>query len=87
MKEFSLVVNDGNSHPELPAGLILVFGNRRGAVVYTDYDGKTNRPQPEGIEGEWFPLAKDFDSVMAWHGERKTVKNVVHGKVNWRKRR
>jgi len=87
MKEFSLIHNDGNEYPELPSGLILVFGIKRQAIVFTDYEGNADRPQPSGIRDDWFPLGKDFDSIMAWHGERKSSAfgNIV--KINWKRNR
>jgi len=85
MKEFSLVANDGNQFPELPAGLVLTFGNKRGALVYADYDGNADRPQPNDVRSDWFPLTRDFDTTMAWHGERKKQNGKECGRIIWRK--
>jgi len=88
MKEFSLVKNDGNIYPEFPPGFVLVFGNKRDdAIVFTDYDGKSDRQKPKDIEGEWFPLSIDFDSIMAWHGERRKEHSKDYGKIKWKKDR
>jgi len=87
MKEFSLIANDGNEYPDMPTGLVLVFGIQRQAIAFTDYDGNADRSQPQNVDGEWFPLARDFDSLMAWHGQRKSgkVSGCGLGKINWKK--
>jgi len=85
MKYFSLIENDGGT-PDLPRGLIVVFGYKKDAVACTDYDGLADRPVPETVDGEWFPLSTDFDSIMAWHGERKNNGHQTLVRIHWKKR-
>jgi len=85
MKNFSLVRNDGYQYPEAPQGIIVVFGNKRDALAYTDYDGRASVFRPQ-VDSDWFPLSREFDSVMAWHGERKKINGKEHVQIKWRKR-
>ena len=84
MKNFSLVNNNG-SYPELPQGLIVMFGYKRDAIAYMDYDGKADRDTPANVQGEWFPLSTDFDSVMAWHGKRRRQGYREYVLVQWKR--
>jgi hypothetical protein len=71
MKQFSLVKNDRGQFPELPQGFVVVYDYKHNAIANIDYNGVANGSAPRGIKQEWFPLSRDFDSTMAWHGERK----------------
>lgn len=83
MKEFTLFENKGEFQDQ-PDGLLVIFGKKVPAVAYLDYDGNSDRPLPDGVNGEWFPLAKEFDSIMAWHGQRRPEKgNRESVKINW----
>lgn len=85
MKEFTLIKNDGQ-YLDLPQGFVVVFGNKRPTVAYLDYDGNTDRPVPDGVKGDWFPLSRDFDSINAWHGSRRPARaNTEEVKIKWRK--
>jgi len=84
MKEFSLVNNKDNYFTSVPDGLVIVYGYVRNAVAYLDYDGNADRPIPGGIDDECFPLARDRDSVMAWHGQRKWAGNIELVPVSWK---
>jgi hypothetical protein len=68
---------------ETKSGHVLVFGDKNGAVAYTDYDGRLDRENP--TDGEWYPLGNDRDSVFAWHGERMKGPDGVRdlGKVTY----
>ena len=85
---FSLVFNDGQMFPELRSGLIAVFGEHPRAFAKCDYDGNMNIVMPHAKKDsleQMVVLAKDFDTVFAWHGERQKVGTTYLGKVNWRK--
>ena len=84
---FSLVRNNGRLFPELRIGDVVVFGDHPRAFAKCDFDGNMNRPYPgnKSTSNLWLPLARDFDSVMAWHGERKKDGHVERVKVDWSK--
>lgn len=87
MYAFSLVRNNGRLFPELRAGDVVVFGDHHRAFAKCDYNGNMNRPYPgnKPTESLWLPLGRDFDSVMAWHGERRKDSHVEEVKVDWTK--
>ena len=86
MKQFSLVKNDRGQFPELPQGLAVVYGYKRNAITNMDYDGNAKDPAPKDVENEWFPLSRDFDSTMAWHGGRKRegAENFERVQILWK---
>lgn len=61
----------------------MVFGYEKNAVAYTDYEGVADCSTPANVQGEWFPLSTDFDSVMAWHGERRKQGRHEFVRVKW----
>lgn len=85
--DFSLVRNNGRLFPELRVGDVIVFGDHPRAFAKCDYDGNMNRPYPgnKPTNNLWLPLARDPDSVMAWHGERKREGHVELVQVDWTK--
>ena len=85
---FSLVFNDGQLFPELREGLVAVFGEHPRSFAKCDYDGNMNivMPRSQGSDLEQVVvLAKDFDSVFAWHGDREKIRGIPCVRVNWRK--
>jgi len=87
MKEFSLVKNEANMFPEVADKYVVAFGFYRNAVAYLDYDGNADRDTPAETNGEWFALSRDFDSVMAWHGERRKKGVGEQVKIHWKKKK
>lgn len=84
-KDFSLIYNNGKYLPEMPRGYVAVYGFKKNAVAYLDYDGNTDRIHPSGDKIEWAYLNTDRDSIMAWHGERQKSKGKPNSvKINWK---
>ena len=85
---FSLVQNDGHLFPDLPAGVVAVFGEHQKAFAKADYDGNLNIPNPKTKDDaleQWVYLSKDFDSIHAWHGQRRKDKHNRLVLINWRR--
>lgn len=92
---FSIIINDGKSFPNMPAGELLIYGKHDQAIGRCDYEGNMENVHPdaniEKNEVERFILINnDRASIMAWHGERKKQLDGKFdngrrlGKINWK---